>query len=385
MRLDKLGVALTIGLVLAGGVAQNAFATFHLWQISEVFSSADGTVQFVELQTTADGQGLLTGVVLATTNATGGAHSSLQFASDLSGSTANKTVLIATQTFASLTGLTPDYVIADGFLPTAGGAVNFGAGVSVLSYTRNQLPRNGVQSLGADLAAATASPVNFAGLTATLAAPVNASFDTTASILNLPVVDVPGTGVANVSFDVDLQALRFVLRNDFFLYDNGIVAGDKAAQLQSGDILFVPTLPMGTQLYAFKLAILGDNPITFGNPTEIVITDIVPTPEPDPQPSELQQSITRGETAYAAICAECHGSTGEGGASAFGFAPNLRVSGFDTFSALQSRIDQTMPRPTTSSCRDSSSSTCATDTANFILNVFQQSQSSPESVAIDSY
>ncbi len=32
-----------------------AFADFHLWTINEVFTNADGTVQFIELSTTVTG------------------------------------------------------------------------------------------------------------------------------------------------------------------------------------------------------------------------------------------------------------------------------------------------------------------------------------------
>lgn len=379
--------ALVSFALLAGVAPQTLLASFHLWQISEIFSSADGAIQYIELRTTADGQQLLNGVSLISTNATGGSHGSVQFSGNLSGSTANKTVLIATAGFASLTGLTPDYLINSGFLPTGGGAINFGSGVSTLSYSAAQLPRNGVQSINASLEPATASPVNFTGLTATLTAPVYANFDTSAGILNLPVVDVPGTGLANVSFDVDLVNLRFVLRNDFFLYNGGIVAGGNAAQLQGGSVLFIPSLPIGNELYSFKVSILGDNPITFGNPSDIVITNFVPTPapqpepEPEPQPTALQQSITRGESQYAQQCAECHGGSGEGGTG-----PSMRTSALNSFNPLRARIDQTMPQLSPASCRDSGTTqTCATDTANYILNVFQQSQTVPDDVEINPY
>lgn len=85
------------GLALVFGVStQTAFGSFHLWQISEIFSSADGAIQFIELQTTADDQLQLNGVSLVSSNASGGVHKSTQLSGNLSGSSANKRLLIAT-------------------------------------------------------------------------------------------------------------------------------------------------------------------------------------------------------------------------------------------------------------------------------------------------
>ena len=35
---------------------QHSLASFHLWDIVEIFSSADGTIQFIELSTTSSGE-----------------------------------------------------------------------------------------------------------------------------------------------------------------------------------------------------------------------------------------------------------------------------------------------------------------------------------------
>jgi mono/diheme cytochrome c family protein len=91
-----------------------------------------------------------------------------------------------------------------------------------------------------------------------------------------------------------------------------------------------------------------------------------PEPEPEPEPDSDQQSIMRGMNIYAAQCQQCHGSNGQGGS-----APNLINSSFNTFAALRSKISNTMPRGNPGACTDSGSSTCATDAANYILNMFQ--------------
>ena len=64
----------------------------------------------------------------------------------------------------------------------------------------------------------------------------------------------------------------------------------------------------------------------------------------------------------------------------------MRTSALNSFNPLRARIDQTMPQLSPASCRDSGTTqTCATDTANYILNVFQQSQTVPDDVEINPY
>lgn len=364
--------AWVIALILAS-MGQSAMAGFDKWQISEIFSSADGSIQFIELFTTAADQQDLSGRSLVAKNAAGLLQNSIEFTSNLTGSTVNKNVLIATQAFATQTGLTPDYLINSGFLFTSGGSLNFANGTAALSYQAAQLPLNGVQSINSSMVPGTATPTRFAGgLAATIVAPVRASFNGVTSILNLPVVNLPGVGIANLSFDANLQSIQFALRNDFYIYGSGILAGSNAAQLLPGNVLLIPALPIGNELYAFKMSLVNSNPLIFGNLTDIVVSSVnsTPTPTPTPQPTALQQSIDRGRPLYSQLCAVCHGESGNGGS-----APSLVSSGLSDFAALRQRIDQTMPLNAPASCSDSGTSSCATDVANFILNVFQQTQS----------
>jgi hypothetical protein len=70
--------------------------TFHLYKINELYSNSDGSVQFIELTTTAEGQDLLAGHFISVTS--GSTTNSFTFPTDLpSPNTANTTVLIATQ------------------------------------------------------------------------------------------------------------------------------------------------------------------------------------------------------------------------------------------------------------------------------------------------
>ena len=370
-------------LLLALNAMQPAQADFDQWRISEIFSNEDGTVQYIEMQTTASNQINLSGLSLTALNANGQQRGSILFSANLTGQTANKRVLIATPGFVTSTGLSADLQIPAGFLSTEGGTIRFATTVSSVAYTASQLPRNGVQAIDGSATAVAPTPTNFAGLSATVSLPVAALFDASNSILTLPVLDIPGVGLANVAFDVNLTSVRFALRNNFYLYGAGIVAGNTPARLLPGNILNVPRLVVGNEIYDFNLALLPGDPVSFGNLAVRSVTNTVPPPAP--LPTALQQSIARGKIEYDLQCSSCHGGTGGGGGSGFAFAPNLRISGVNTFASLRALIDATMPPGNPNSCRDSGTSTCATDTANYILNVFQQSQSaSPEDAVVTS-
>jgi Ca2+-binding RTX toxin-like protein len=141
--------------------------SFHLYRISELYSNARGTVQFIELTVgNFNGQDQWSGVTISTTR--NGETHSFSFPANLASSTtASTTVLIATQGFASQAQMTPDFVLPDGFLFLDGGTLNFG-GVDVISY--GALPLDGASSLSRAGSTAAATPRNFAGETGSLPA-----------------------------------------------------------------------------------------------------------------------------------------------------------------------------------------------------------------------
>lgn len=140
--------------------AASASATFHLWQIREIYSNADGTIQFVELATTAAGQEFIDGQTLRSSQ--GATTHAFVFPSDLPGDSAGRSFLIGTDGFAALGLVTPDYVVQNGFLFTTNGNVDF-AGVDSVSW--GALPVDGVMSINHSGAMAINSPRNFAGAT----------------------------------------------------------------------------------------------------------------------------------------------------------------------------------------------------------------------------
>lgn len=362
---SKRKLLIAVSLVITGSI-QPSQADFDQWQINEVFASADGSIQFIELSTSAANQQDLRGQFLVATDGVSQQQNSLVFPSNLIGETANTSVLIATDGFALLTGLTPDFVIDAGFLPLAGGSLNFADGTSTVVYEAGQLPQNGIQSINGQVEPQLASPKSFAAFTAdNIQVPIRASVNGETLVLNVPVLDVPGVGLANVSFQVDLQTQEFTLLNNSYFYGPGIVAGDNAAEFQNNLILYLPALLFGTDVFELNLTLLSGEPIVFGNPAIISVTNLVPGPNPEPTP--LEQSITRGQSQFASLCSHCHAPDGSGG-----FGPNLKLSSLNTFLLLSSKINSSMPWGNAGACREDSNSTCPSDIANFIVNVLQQ-------------
>lgn len=154
--------------------ASSAFASFHLFRIEQIFSNADGTVQFIVLRESAGANGESFWANQSLTSTHLGATKTFTFPSNLpSSSTAGKRVLVATPGFAALGVVTPDYTIPNGFLATDGGTVNF-AGVDPVAYTA--LPVDGVHAIDRTGASIQNVATNFAGQAGSVApasAPIN--------------------------------------------------------------------------------------------------------------------------------------------------------------------------------------------------------------------
>ena len=145
-------------------VAPLAGASFHLFQIDSIYSNADGTVQYVVLHefAGANGENFLRGRQITAQH--GAVMKTFTFDHDLpSGQTAGRYALIATQGFAALGVITPDYVIPNGFIATDGGTVNY-AGVDQVNYA--SLPTDGNLALQRNGQTEQNEAHNFAGQSA---------------------------------------------------------------------------------------------------------------------------------------------------------------------------------------------------------------------------
>ena len=143
-----------------------ATAGIHTWDVSEVFSNADGTVQFVELMEANGGNNegnVGNGSITSNTQ-------SFSWTNGAVSNTANRFYLLATQGFADLPGAPPpDAIIPAGSVPffdVTGDSVDF---VIYDTCTFGPIPTDGIDSF--DCVTSTtgvATPTNYAGCTNTL-------------------------------------------------------------------------------------------------------------------------------------------------------------------------------------------------------------------------
>jgi hypothetical protein len=158
------GVLTLIGLAQFQPTSQ---AIFHLWDLNEIYSDASGTLQFIELRTSFGSQQFVNGQQISCTNLGNTMTNMLILGSDLPGDSTNRFFLIGTAGIVGAGGPTPDFIMPDGFLFTAGGTINF-FGANSGPYTA--LPLDGLMSrIWTGGNNAINSPTNFAGVSS----PVN--------------------------------------------------------------------------------------------------------------------------------------------------------------------------------------------------------------------
>lgn len=163
--MSSLRTVLTIVALLA---AAQASATFHTLVVDQLYSSADGEVQFIVLRenANANGQNLLAFHQVTSTHA--GVVKTFTIATNLASSnTAGRHVLLASNGYVALRSSmptanlpAPDYTFPNRFLATDGGVVNF-AGVDQLTYA--SLPVDGTNARYGDGSASANQAQNFSG------------------------------------------------------------------------------------------------------------------------------------------------------------------------------------------------------------------------------
>jgi hypothetical protein len=141
-----------------------AAAFFHLWRFTEFFSNADGSVQFIELHSSGSGETQAIGAEIRSAS-TGKV---LALTQNLSGSTFDKSLLLATPGFHTLMGaVPPDFPLTPlptNFFNPAGDTITlFHHGV-IDTKTFTSVPTDGLMSrVYPSNTLATNSPTNFAG------------------------------------------------------------------------------------------------------------------------------------------------------------------------------------------------------------------------------
>ena len=170
--MTRVGMFLVVGVLV---MARPAQGTFHDWEIKEVYTNVDGTIQFIELFTTSTLQQFTTGKEIKSINDDTGDVKVFTFGGLTPAPTADHHLLLATKGFADLAGVvTPDFILDDGslfdpnegFLFDPNGTVNF-VGADIVSYTN--IPTDGVMSLNFSfdiipvVTSESNTPTNYAG------------------------------------------------------------------------------------------------------------------------------------------------------------------------------------------------------------------------------
>jgi hypothetical protein len=136
---------------------------FHIFHLQEVYSNANGAVQYIEFVGDEDGQNFWVGHQITST----GSEPFLITNNLPDFFTDGKSVLVATQGYADLGLATPEFIIPNGFLSLSDGMVEF-EGMSSGSFPGSLgwaiLPTDGVLALDHFGETVTNSPFNFFGV-----------------------------------------------------------------------------------------------------------------------------------------------------------------------------------------------------------------------------
>lgn len=195
-RRTRNSVSAGLALLLAVLWSGTATGGVHTWDVVEVFSNADATIQYVELMETGGGA-TETGVGNLTITSNTQSHAIANGA--VAGPTSFKSYLIATPAFAALSGApVPDEVLpasAVPFFAAAGDSI----GITVDTWAFTGAPTNGTDALNRTGGTVTNSPTNYAGVTGTVnaAPPPSVPLSSWPAVaLLLAAVAASGTGAA---------------------------------------------------------------------------------------------------------------------------------------------------------------------------------------------
>lgn len=212
VRAGFIGVSLVL-LPVSG-----ALAASHLWRFSEFYSSADRSVQFIEMYEIA-GSNDETRIHnhWYETNSYNHEHSDL-LDYDLPHGTANKKFLVGTQSYALLPGVpAPDYVVPDGIIDPAGDTVIWWF-YQTIDIPPGVMPTDGVNSISVvdpqvpTYSVGTNSPTNFAGETGVVD-PAATPLPSPTSTPNPPIECAP-TPLPACKTPVESRKAQLRIKND---------------------------------------------------------------------------------------------------------------------------------------------------------------------------
>ncbi|HKQ98153.1 MAG TPA: hypothetical protein VJV75_09785 [Candidatus Polarisedimenticolia bacterium] len=119
----------------------------HLWRVTELFSNADGTIQFIEMTTCCGSAG---GEIFVSSQHLRSNSHDFVFPANLTAATLNRHLLLGTAGYSALPGApTVDYTIPANFFATGGDTISF-AVYDTMIFAAGALPTNGTSSLQKD-------------------------------------------------------------------------------------------------------------------------------------------------------------------------------------------------------------------------------------------
>ena len=114
--------ALFVAVAATSVAPLRAEAFGHLWEFTEVFSNADGSIQFIEMFSDTTSENALSAMFVRS----GANLQEFHFPGDVTGSTMDRHLLIATAGFAAIPGaVAPDFVMPDSFIRIIGDTLTF--------------------------------------------------------------------------------------------------------------------------------------------------------------------------------------------------------------------------------------------------------------------
>lgn len=210
-----IACVLASGLLHAGG---------HTWRIKEFFSNADGTIQYIEAW---EANGTPGETATANHKITSLANM-FNIPNNVPAPTTNKSLLFATQAFADLGVVTPDYIIPSNYFSLSADSISY-TPFHTVSFLPGMLPTDGVMALNASLVPVVNSPSNYAGQTGSVNVPL------------LPPA-VPGSGTPLTVLKSGPMGNGATLR---LFFDTSSCSGDVSHQVIYGFGSGLPTLPGG--------------------------------------------------------------------------------------------------------------------------------------------
>ena len=249
-------IAAVLGLfALSGGMA---FAGAHTWKVNEVFSNADGTIQFVELREVGGGAGE-TGV--PGHQVTSNTKSFTIPLPALATPTSFRSLLFATPAFAAIPGApTPDYIFPAAthvpFFSTAGGADLFRyVAFDNWNVPAGAIPLDGFNSFNRSDAEGLPftgpnTPTNYAGNTATI--------DLRPPATPPAVPDGGGTGAPMTVTALDVAGSSLQIS-----FDTAACTGDAGFHIVFGQKTDLPTAAAGSYAVDGGVCGVGQSPFTW--------------------------------------------------------------------------------------------------------------------------